>query len=56
MITLEDLPAVPILASVPPEGVERSLFVVLAGRIEVTKVIDGIFRPASSKLLRGAED
>ena len=67
MITPEDLPVVPIFASVPPEdlarlaqtsgdvrlgagdyavheGDERSLFVVLAGRIEVTKVIDGIER------------
>ena len=67
MITPEDLPVVPVFASVPPEdlarlaqtagdvrlgagdyavheGDERSLFVVLAGRIEVTKVIDGIER------------
>ena len=67
MITPEDLPAVPVFASVPPEdlarlaqaagdvrlgngdyavheGDERALFVVLSGRIEVTKVIDGIER------------
>jgi thioredoxin reductase (NADPH) len=67
MITPEDLPIVPVFATVPPEelarlaqssgdvrlgagdyavheGDERSLFVVLAGRIEVTKVIDGIER------------
>ena len=67
MITPEDLPVVPVFASVAAEelarlaqtagdvrlgagdyavheGDERSLFVVLAGRIEVTKVIDGIER------------
>ena len=67
MIAPEDLPVVPVLASVAAEelarlaqtagdvrlgagdyavheGDERSLFVVLAGRIEVTKVIDGIER------------
>jgi len=67
MITLEDLPVIPVFGSVPPEdlaglargagdvrlgagdyaaheGDERSLFVVLAGHIEVTKVIDGIER------------
>jgi len=67
MITLEDLPTIPVFASVPAEdiarlahssgdvrlgvgdyavheGDERSMFVVLAGRVEVTKVIDGIER------------
>jgi thioredoxin reductase (NADPH) len=67
MITLEDLPVIPVFASVPAEdiarlahssgdvrlgvgdyavheGDERSMFVVLAGRVEVTKVIDGIER------------
>jgi thioredoxin reductase (NADPH) len=67
MITPDDLPAIPVLASVPAgdlaslargagdlrlcageyaahEGDERSLFVVLAGHIEVTKLIDGIER------------
>jgi thioredoxin reductase (NADPH) len=67
MIAAEELAAVPILASVPPEGLqrlaraagdvrlapgeyavheggERALFVVLAGRVEVTKSIDGIER------------
>ena len=72
MITLEELPAIPAFASVPPEelarfvqasadvrlgtgdyavheGDERSLFVVLAGRIEVTKVIDGIERAIGAR-------
>ncbi|MES2103745.1 MAG: FAD-dependent oxidoreductase [Pseudomonadota bacterium] len=67
MIVLEDLPLVPVFASVPPEelarlaqaagdvrlgagnyaaheGDERSLFIVLSGHIEVTKLIDGIER------------
>jgi thioredoxin reductase (NADPH) len=67
MITLEDLPVIPVFASVPAEdiarlaqtagdvpfgvgdyavheGDERSIFVVLAGCVEVTKVIDGIER------------
>ena len=67
MIVVQELAAVPILASVPHddlerlaraagdvrlatgdyavhEGDERALFVVLSGRIEVTKVIDGIER------------
>lgn len=67
MIVAEELAAVPVLASVAPddlqrlaraagdvhlapgeyavhEGGERALFVVLAGRIEVTKSIDGIER------------
>ncbi|MDN3919532.1 FAD-dependent oxidoreductase [Roseateles violae] len=73
MISLEDLPAIAVLASVPPdelarlaqsagdvrlaagdyavhEGDERSLFVVLAGRIEVTKIIDGIERAIGQRL------
>jgi thioredoxin reductase (NADPH) len=72
MITPDDLPVVPVFASVPPdelarlaqaagdvrlgpgdyaahEGDERSLFVVLAGCIEVTKVIDGIERVIGSR-------
>ena len=67
MIAIEELAAVPVLASVPDgdlarllaaagdvrlatgeyavhEGDERALMIVLAGRIEVTKVIDGIER------------
>jgi thioredoxin reductase (NADPH) len=67
MIAVEDLAAVPVLATVPHddlarvaraagdlrlapgeyavhEGDERALFVVLSGRIEVTKAIDGIER------------
>lgn len=67
MITLADLPVIPVFASVPTEdiarlahsagdvrlgpgdyavheGDERSLFVVLAGGVEVTKLIDGIER------------
>ena len=67
MIAIQDLAAVPVLASVPRddlarlirsagdirlatgeyavhEGDERALFVVLSGRIEVTKAIDGIER------------
>ena len=83
MITPEDLPVIPVFASVPPEdlrasrrppadvrlgvgdyavheGDERALFVVLAGRIEVTKVIDGIERVigaarAGPDLRRGAD-
>ena len=77
MITPEDLPVVPVFATVPPEelarlaqsagdvrlgagdyavheGDERSLFVVLAGRIEVTKVIDGIERVIGQRAPKGA--
>ena len=71
MITPEDLPVVPVLASVAPEdlarlaqtagdvrlgagdyavheGDERALFVVLAGRIEVTKSSTASSAPSAS--------
>ncbi|HWH83788.1 MAG TPA: FAD-dependent oxidoreductase [Burkholderiaceae bacterium] len=73
MIVVEELAAVPVLASVPHddleraaraagdvrlapgeyavhEGDERALFVVLAGRIEVTKSIDGIERVIGARV------